>query len=114
MQQSPPQQAGWQPFAATSHERNQSKRELQRPQGPRADAKGATVTASSLATAFLAANPGPLAHLALLGVVAVIGLIVYAVVRMRRKRDAAQAEHDDLAPKSDYVQGEHPERSRPE
>jgi hypothetical protein len=40
----------------------------------------------------IAANPGPAAHIALIGVVIVIGLIVYAVVRMRRRREAAQAE----------------------
>ena len=40
----------------------------------------------------IAANPGPAAHLALLGAVIVIGLIVYALVRIRRRREAAEAE----------------------
>ena len=41
---------------------------------------------------MIAANPGPAAHMALLGAVIVIALIVYAVVRVRRRREAAQAE----------------------
>jgi hypothetical protein len=40
----------------------------------------------------IAANPGPAAHLALLGAVIVIGLIVFAIVRARRRREAAEAE----------------------
>ena len=40
----------------------------------------------------IAANPGSAAHLALLGAVIVIGLIVYALVRIRRRREAAEAE----------------------
>jgi len=40
----------------------------------------------------IAANPGPAAHIALLGAVIVIGLIVYAIVRIRRRREAAEAE----------------------
>lgn len=41
---------------------------------------------------MIAANPGPATHMALLGIVIVIGLIVFAVVRVRRKREAAEAE----------------------
>lgn len=41
---------------------------------------------------MIAANPGPAAHIALLGAIIVIALIVYAIVRTRRKREAAQAE----------------------
>ena len=44
---------------------------------------------------MIAANPGPAAHIALLGAVIVIGLIVYAIVRLRRKREAAEAEKLD-------------------
>ena len=44
---------------------------------------------------MIAANPGPAAHMALLGAVIVIGLIVFAVVRVRRKREAAEAENLD-------------------
>jgi uncharacterized protein HemX len=40
----------------------------------------------------IAANPGPAAHLALLGAVIVIGLVVYAIVRVRRRREAAEAQ----------------------
>lgn len=42
-------------------------------------------------TTLIAANPGPAAHLALLGIVIVAALIVYAIVRARRKREAAEA-----------------------
>jgi hypothetical protein len=45
----------------------------------------------------IAANPGPAAHIALLGIVIVIGLIVFAVVRVRHTREAAEAEKHDHA-----------------
>lgn len=41
---------------------------------------------------MIAANPGPAAHIALLGAAILIALIVYAIVRIRRKREAGQAE----------------------
>ena len=41
---------------------------------------------------MIAANPGPAVHLAALGAVIVIGLLVYAIVRVRRRREAAEAE----------------------
>jgi membrane protein implicated in regulation of membrane protease activity len=61
------------------------------------------VTASVLAAAVLAASPGPAVHLAALGLVVVIALAVYGVVRWRRRREAAQAEsepngHDTSSP----------------
>jgi len=41
----------------------------------------------------IAANPGPAVHMvAMLGAVIVIGLIAFAVVRVRRRREAAEAE----------------------
>jgi len=40
----------------------------------------------------IAANPGPAMHMALLGIVIVIGLVVFAVVRIRNRREAAEAE----------------------
>src|SRR5262249_42095890 len=50
----------------------------------------------------IASNPGPAVHLALIGAVIVIALIVYAIVRVRRRREAAAAEQlnqlDDLGP----------------
>ncbi len=49
-------------------------------------------TATILAPEVLAANPGPALHLAALGVVLLVGLAVYAVVRWRRRREAAEAE----------------------
>jgi hypothetical protein len=47
------------------------------------------------ATALLAAHPGPATHLALLGITIVIGLIVFAVVSVRNRREAAEAERLD-------------------
>ena len=41
---------------------------------------------------MIAANPGPAVHLAALGSVIVIGLLVYAIVRVRRRRETAEAE----------------------
>ena len=41
---------------------------------------------------MIASNPGPAAHMALLGAVIVIGLIFYAFVRIRRRSEAAEAE----------------------
>jgi hypothetical protein len=43
-------------------------------------------------TSVIAANPGPAVHMALLGAVIVIALVVYAIVRVRRRREAAEAE----------------------
>jgi hypothetical protein len=40
----------------------------------------------------IASNPGPAVHMALIGAVIIIGLIVYAIVRARRRREAAEAE----------------------
>ena len=44
---------------------------------------------------MIAANPGPAVHMALIGIVIVIGLIVFALVRVRHKREAAEAEKLD-------------------
>ena len=53
---------------------------------------------------MIASNPGPAAHIALIGVVIVIALIVYAIVRVRRRREAVEAEQlnhfDELRPPS--------------
>ena len=75
-----PPPAGSRPFAATSHEST--------------DAKGTSVTA----TALLAAHPGPAMHVALLAIVVVIGLIAFAVTRVRRRRESAEAEQLDPTP----------------
>jgi membrane protein implicated in regulation of membrane protease activity len=50
------------------------------------------VTASALVAAVLAANPGPAVHLAALGVVVLVGLAVYGVVRWRRRTEARRVE----------------------
>ena len=51
-----------------------------------------------IATTLLASHPGTATHLALLGIVLVVGLIVFAVVRIRNKREAAEAaEHEHTA-----------------
>ena len=51
---------------------------------------------------MIASNPGPAVHIALIGAVIVIALIVYAIVRVRRRREAVQAEKlnqlDELRP----------------
>ena len=44
---------------------------------------------------MIAANPGPAMHMALLGIVIIIGLIVFTLARVRRKREAAEAEKLD-------------------
>jgi len=49
------------------------------------------VTTETVAAELLAANPGPAAHIALLGVVFVVALVVFTIVRRRNKRDAAEA-----------------------
>lgn len=50
------------------------------------------MTAMILPAAVVAANPGPAVHLAVLGILVLVGLAAYAVVRRRRRREAAQAE----------------------
>jgi hypothetical protein len=49
----------------------------------------------SLATNLVAATHGGGMHIALLGVVVVVGLVVFAIVWMRRRREAAEAEKLD-------------------
>ena len=53
---------------------------------------------------MIASHPGPAVHLALIGGVIVIALIVYAIVRVRRRREAVEAEQlnelDELRPPS--------------
>jgi hypothetical protein len=39
----------------------------------------------------VAANPGPAVHMAVLGVVVVLALVVFGVVRWRHKREEAEA-----------------------
>jgi len=51
---------------------------------------------SDAVAALVGANPGPAAHLALLGAVAVIGLVVFGVTRWRRRREG-QTEHDSTS-----------------
>jgi hypothetical protein len=56
------------------------------------------VTATIPAAAVIAANPGPAVHLAALGVVILVGLTLYAVVRWRRGREAAEAKREPDGP----------------
>ena len=70
------------------------------------------MTASIPAAELIAANPGPAAHLALLGVVVVIALIVYAIVRIRRKREAAEAQKLDQSEEIGQRQSGQRERVR--
>ena len=51
------------------------------------------------------ANPGPAAHVALLGILVAIPLVIVAITRRRRRRDAAEAalraqHEDELRPAS--------------
>jgi hypothetical protein len=59
----------------------------------------------------IASNPGPAVHIAAIGAVIVIALIVYAIVRLRRRREAAEAEQlnqrDELTPTSTPGDHEH-------
>jgi uncharacterized membrane protein len=48
-----------------------------------------------LATTLIAATHGGGMHMALFGIVVVVGLVVFAIVWMRRKREAAEAEKLD-------------------
>ncbi len=50
------------------------------------------MTATIPTAEVVAANPGPAVHLAVLGVVVLVGLAAYAFVRWRRRREAAEAE----------------------
>jgi hypothetical protein len=65
---------------------------------------------TTLAAELVAAARGA-EHVALLGVVIIIGLVAFAVVRMRRKRETAQTEELDSAPGNANQRGgkrEHP------
>jgi uncharacterized protein HemX len=55
------------------------------------------MTATVPAAVLLASNPGPAAHIALLAVVVIIGLIVFAMVRRRNMREAAETQRLDDA-----------------
>jgi hypothetical protein len=48
---------------------------------------------SQIAAELVGANPGPAVHLAVLGVIVVIGLVIFALTR-RRKRRVGQAEDE--------------------
>ena len=50
------------------------------------------MTATIPAAEVVAANPGPAVHLAALGIVVLVALEAYAVVRWRRRREAAETE----------------------
>ena len=59
------------------------------------------MSATILPAAVVAANPGPAVHLAALGILVLVGLAAYTVVR--RRREAAEAErqpdaHDASSP----------------
>jgi hypothetical protein len=64
-----------------------------------------------LATDLVAATHGGGMHVALLGVVVIIGLIVFAVVWVSRKREAAEAEKFDEPTGTERDRSEKHERS---
>ena len=47
-----------------------------------------------LTATLIGANPGPAAHIAVLGVVILIGLVVFGVIRWRRRHEAETKEDD--------------------
>ena len=49
------------------------------------------MTASLVAAGLVGANPGPAVHITLLGIVVVIAVVVFGIVRWRNKREAADA-----------------------
>jgi hypothetical protein len=61
---------------------------------------------------LVAANSGPAMHIALLGIVVAVGLIVFAVVRVQRRRESAEADQPDQPAGIGEGEGEQPERSR--
>jgi len=50
------------------------------------------VSTEILAAALVGANPGPAVHIAVLGIVVVVALVIFGIVRWRNRREAAQAE----------------------
>lgn len=50
------------------------------------------MSGQTVAAALIGANPGPAAHIALLGIVVIVALVVFVIVRRRNKREAAEAE----------------------
>lgn len=50
------------------------------------------MTPKLVAAELVAANPGPAAHIAFLGIVVVAALAIFGIVRWRNKREAAEAE----------------------
>lgn len=51
-----------------------------------------TMSTEILGAELLGANPGPAVHLAVLGIVVVAALVIFGIVCLRNKREAAQAE----------------------
>jgi len=52
------------------------------------------VSGQIVAAELVGANPGPAAHIALLGTVVVAALVIFGIVRWRNKRETAEAEFD--------------------
>jgi hypothetical protein len=55
--------------------------------------------------ALLAGNPGPAAHIGMLAVVVIVGLIAVAIVRRRNAREAAHAQRLDHASQNEHQHG---------
>ena len=54
------------------------------------------MTPAPLASLPVAANPGPAAHLAMLGVIVILGLIVFALVRRRRRSEQTTVDEPSM------------------
>ena len=52
---------------------------------------------SQIAAELVGANPGPAAHLALLGVIVVIGLVIFALTRWRKGQPEDELPTHDLS-----------------
>ncbi len=50
------------------------------------------MTVNLVTAELVGANPGPAAHIALLGIVVVAALVIFGIARRRNKREAAEAE----------------------
>lgn len=52
-----------------------------------------------LQAGLLGANPGPAAHLALLGGIVVAALVIFGVARWRKRREPEERDQENLGPR---------------
>jgi hypothetical protein len=56
-------------------------------------------SAQLLSAGLLGANPGPAAHLALLGGIVVAALVIFGIARWRRRRDPEERDQENFGPR---------------